>query len=593
MHGKNTRRLALSGGALAIALAFLLALTGASFAASSAGGGVLGILVERTEAPEGEEPPQSGDSVLSILLSSEQAEDVTVSFVVKVDGQEDESVFRTDVLEYGARVQRPDSDPAWPLDAWPGKDDGAPEPAFDCWCADEAGTRAWDFSEPVTAPLTLYAAFSQGEKVEIGLDANYEGAPAIEPIWRYPGSPYRELPQPARTGHVFLGWYGDREASGDAVAPESVVAGATTLYASWRPCAYRVRYVKNLESAGGPAWAEDPVAKSYGESFEVAGNEWFDPPANTRFTGWCTVAAPTEAVPGTRYAPGDEAENLASADGAWVDLYAQWEVTPIGSFTVTFDAAGGVWENGPGAADDETQKTVTVPAGSKVAEPGTEAEGAIPLPKKAGWQVSGWVCETASGEEAEWDFGRDAVNGNVTLRAVWALRLDVTLPVGVGFAIDATTGEAKGPDADKYALKSRTVAPVAVDALAAVSEQAELEGFFGLAEGAGWEDALEETSLSLKSAGAAQAVSLPLAGAQSGTTWRNAREIADAERPAWTLAAFSYSGVAFDEDWKGADPSNRLPVEFGLALSKKLEVRTNIDGPKPITHLVVTVSAQE
>ena len=81
---------------------------------------------------------------------------------------------------------------------------------------------------------------------------------------------------------------------------------------------------------------------------------------------------------------------------------------------------------------------------------------------------------------------------------------------------------------------------------------------------------------------------LPERGPLAMVAWQQ-----ELERAAYRLAAFSYAGAAFDPAWQGADPSERLPLELGLSIpTDKLQVRTDLDGERPITRLQVTVAAQ-
>ncbi len=261
------------------------------------------------------------------------------------------------------------------------------------------------------------------------------------------------------------------------------------------------------------------------------------------------------------------------------DSYLGILLSPIeaaGAVTVTFmlDA-------------DEVLTSVTVPWGGMVT--------AFEDPKRAGYRFGGWHEDAEGGGDA-WSFD-EPVREDLVLWARWDVRLDVTVPVAVGFAIDADTGAATGPDAGRYALKSRTVVPVEVDRLAVESAQDELDGFFELRAGAGgadaWHDALSGTELSVAAEGT-RAIRLPFAGEMTAPgMWAQVRPLTADEKAAFRLDAFDYdrAGTVFEGDaWQGADPSERLPLTLGLAVSERLKVRSGIDGMKPITHLKVTVA---
>ena len=419
---------------------------------------------------------------------------------------------------------------------------------------------------------------------------------------------------PTRSGFEFTGWYADRAsaaAAGDAGRFDfgAPIVTDTTAYAGWKRAGstpittWRVTF----ETDGGTYVPAQSV---------VDGQRAAEPTAPTKagwkFVGWFDG-------PGEDATEFDFAERAITAD---TTVYARWREPE--RFAVTFYAAGGEFAslgNGVGGEGglDLGVYTIEVLEGSRLpadAVPG--AEGCpVAAPKWAGWQFAGWYPEardeagagTGQGDYAggAFDFEGTPVEGPTNVFAKWTLRLDVTVPASVGLAVDAGTGKVTAPAMGEYALKSRTVRPVEVEALALESEQAELEGFFELPEGAlpdgapeadrlaAWRGALASTRLTLLAdAPGAAPIGLPLAGDADGSAWRSAYALAEAERAVYRMAAFSYAGTAFDELWQGADPSERLPLELGMSIpTDKLEVRADLDGPKSITHLRVTVSAKE
>lgn len=290
-----------------------------------------------------------------------------------------------------------------------------------------------------------------------------------------------------------------------------------------------------------------------------------------------------------------------------------YRTPPAGESTITFDAGKGAF------ADGAATRESVVPTGSLVAVP--EA------PKRVGWQFGGWHVAGAPDESWDsegasavpignaWNFSH-RVTGDMTLHARWELRLDVTVPVSVGFAVNADTGEAMGPEPGAYSVKSRTVVPVQVDRFDLESRDAELDGFFELsddAEGerplagansaivAAWEGALAGTKLSLKSEGADDPVELPFAGEHTALddkdgiaywAWIGGKPVPSDERDAWKLPA-SLRGIADPGVvWDGSNADRTLRIDFGLNVSDKLKVKVGQSAAVPITHLKLTVSAQ-
>ncbi len=263
--------------------------------------------------------------------------------------------------------------------------------------------------------------------------------------------------------------------------------------------------------------------------------------------------------------------------------------TPAGESTVVFDAGKGSFDEGAAVAER------TVATGVRIEPP-------APEPKRPGWKFAGWhVAGAPSGSWDDdgasalplgeaWDFTRP-VTEDLELHVRWELRLDVTVPVAVGFAVDAGTGEATGPEAGRCALKSRTVRDVEVESLALECRQGELEAFFE-APASGWQAVLAATSLSLGGE-RAPAIELPFAdGGSMGPTWQVTRPLTEAERMQWRVPAFSYGGLAPDDGWQGIDPCQRLALDVGLTVSDEFEVKVGQAGAVPIAHLKLTVSTK-
>lgn len=282
-------------------------------------------------------------------------------------------------------------------------------------------------------------------------------------------------------------------------------------------------------------------------------------------------------------------------------------VYPAEARTVTFDAGKGDFGNGPVLAR-------AVPAGSVV--------GAPVAPKRSGWKFGGWhlAGEPEEGWDAEgasavplgaaWDFS-SPVAEDVTLYARWELRLDVTVPVAAAFAINAETLEVKGPSAGAYVLKSRTVRPVVVESVGTVTQEANAKAFFRLSEKGqqgvsgtameqrAWARAIARTNVTLETEGfSGTALDIGLGDGtlrqdEAGAGyWSALRKVDDARRDAFTVPAFDYLRTLPDDAWEGRERCERLPLTIRLAVNDNLEPRVDIDGPKPITRLKLTVSAK-
>lgn len=417
------------------------------------------------------------------------------------------------------------------------------------------------------------------------------------------GCAVRPEADPVKSGHVFDGWYSDALCMRpfDFDAP---ITGDTVVYAKWKPTSTTsTSYTVMFDSQGGSTVGRQQVREG-----ACAARPATPTRAGYDFVGWYVDADAAAAA-------GEEGlYDFATPVMGNLTLYAGWREKP--KLTVTFEANGGSFED-----EGLSRIEVKVTEGSMVAPEDVPAD-----PRQAGWQFSGWHLAAEGGEGTggpgggsggsgvalgeKWD-PTAPVHADTTVYAGWTLRLDVTVPVSVGFAVDAASGNVTTPDMGAYALKSRTVREVTVDALALESDQGELDGFFALPEGAlpeeasasdevaAWRHALSATSLSVGCAGA-DAVRLALAGDMvdvgEGATWTNSYTLTDGERASYSIGAFSYasSGAAFDAAWQGQDPSQSLPLEFGMTIPMdRLEVRTDLTGSVPLTHLKLTVSARQ
>ena len=483
--------------------------------------------------------------------------------------------------------------------------------AFHSWRVGSPEGPMWSASSKVWQDTELYASWSRVEHV-VEFDA--AGGSAVSPRKVPHGEPVAE-PATSRPGYELVGWWLDADGDGAIGEGEGVydfaapVTAPIRLIAKWQEkgpdpvVEYEVRF--DLGYEGAPTVPSQTV--QYGR---VATRPAPDPEREGyEFRGWRTAA-------GGAGEAWDFATPITEAHvgaGNVLTLHADWHAPE--ELTVTFDAGCGAFEGAGEGGSGAREVAVAVMEGEPVAAP--EA-----APKRTGWQFAGWHAASegappedwdGDGESAvplgeAWDF-EDAVASSMTLHARWSLRLDVTVPVSVAFAVDASTGEATPPDPGRYALKSRTVREVEVEAAALRSEQAELEGFFELPAGAlpegatdaealaAWRGALSAASLAFApDAPGAPSVELPFAGERAGSAWLSSHALTDAERASCRLAAFDYadSGAALDEAWQGADPSERLPLRLGLSIpADRLEVRDGLDGMRPITRLALTVSARE
>ena len=121
---------------------------------------------------------------------------------------------------------------------------------------------------------------------------------------------YGDLPTPMRTGYVFGGWTGD----GRIWTADETVTTLTnqTFVAAWSP----IEYVVSFNGNGADAGTMDGQSFTYDVEQSLASNRYSR--ANYDFSCW------SNAVTAAIYRDGASVKNLASIDGANVELLAAW-----------------------------------------------------------------------------------------------------------------------------------------------------------------------------------------------------------------------------------------------------------------------------
>ena len=101
---------------------------------------------------------------------------------------------------------------------------------FTGWFSDAALTTPADFSAPITAATTFYAAWSAVVPVTVSFDSGLGSSIAPQVI--FPGGTLARPADPSRAGFTFTGWFSDAALTtpADFTAP---VTAATTFYAAW------------------------------------------------------------------------------------------------------------------------------------------------------------------------------------------------------------------------------------------------------------------------------------------------------------------------------------------------------------------------
>ena len=233
--------------------------------------------------------------------------------------------------------------------------------SFDGWYTDETYETAWNFDNPITENLTLYAKWVKNFRVVFNLNYSFK---QFETEVK-PGTPVEEPETPQREGFTFEKWYADPSFVNEYHFDDPVTEDLA-LYAAWT-CTL------TFDSNGG---TEIPAQ-------EVRTGEAPDEPLETpkkdglTFAGWYTNPSLTQPF------------NFGSGLQRATTVYARWTAL------VTFAANGGTG----------VMQAVAVNEGQMYS-----------LPSCAFTPPRGYRFDT-------WDLGpagtRIQVNGPVSLQAVW------------------------------------------------------------------------------------------------------------------------------------------------------------------------------
>ncbi len=237
------------------------------------------------------------------------------------------------------------------------------------WYSDSACTVAYDFSQPVSGDLILWAkwavatftvSFEAGEDCSVDAQTVEYGKAATQPS------------DPKVAGKTFLGWYGDAACTKPYDFSQGVYRD-TTLHAKWAVKVLGVRFVAN----GGTKVAAQDV--EYGKT--VARPQTDPEREGYAFVGWYADADLTQKF------------DFSTPVTANLKVYAKWALL----HTATFESNGGSEVDEQLVADDTAAQ-----------------EPAAPVRK--GFTFAGWCSDKLL--SCAYDFSA-GVEGDITLYAKW------------------------------------------------------------------------------------------------------------------------------------------------------------------------------
>lgn len=258
---------------------------------------------------------------------------------------------------------------------------------FSQWTTDAAGEHQYDFATPVTAPITLYAQWTEAKTISF----DTQGGSAVPAQQVKTGATAVRPDDPTRTGYTFAEWYASADYSGEPYDFTAPVTADTTLYAKWTPNKYTVTF----DTQGGSAVSAQQVAY---------GNLVTQPAAPTRegytFVGWAT-----DASGATPYGFGTPVTGNMT-------LYAKWDNTGTTYHTVTIHLSDG--ETYPSSLPQDM--TLFVKDGETVTIPD-------PAPTRDGYHFA--RLTTDEQRKSDYD-ATTAVTADMTLYAKWIKTWTVT-----------------------------------------------------------------------------------------------------------------------------------------------------------------------
>ena len=282
---------------------------------------------------------------------------------------------------------------------------------FSKWTTDVAGEHEYDFATTVSAPITLYAQWTEAKTVTFDV----QGGSEIAAQQVQTGKSAVRPENPERVGYAFAGWYTSADTSGSEYDFTAAVNDDVTLYAKWTPNMYAVTF----DSQGGSAVDAQQVAY---------GGYATQPATPTRdgytFVGWTTDAAGT-----TPYGFG-----MPVTGG--ITLYAKWDDAGATYHTVTIHLNDG----DDYSSDLPQDMTLFVKEGETLTIPDS-------APSRGGYRFAGLTSDEQ--RKTDYDAGT-AVTADMTLYAKWVKTWTVTFDTAGGSAVNSQTvddgGVAVAPD---------------------------------------------------------------------------------------------------------------------------------------------------
>ena len=221
------------------------------------------------------------------------------------------------------------------------------------WYTDISGGERWDFSQPVTQDMNLYARWEPVElAITVFADKKRDQSQQVAVMY---GEPVPLPPLPEIPGYRFTQWTKDKNGL-VPWDPKNKALSDTTLYAQWEPLVSSITYHQQIEEQHYETQSIETY--HYGEEISIVAPE---PLPDFAFIGWNTEADGS----GQMYKPGD----MLTMGEEDMTLYPQWTI-PVSaaaagsSHTMVLLSDGTlltVGSNTDGQLGDGTRKSSSTP----------------------------------------------------------------------------------------------------------------------------------------------------------------------------------------------------------------------------------------
>ncbi|NMN02490.1 InlB B-repeat-containing protein [Bifidobacterium panos] len=267
---------------------------------------------------------------------------------------------------------------------------------FEGWYTSATGGTQYNFSNPVTSNLTLYAHWTaKPSTYTVKFQPNGGTGNMSDQVVDRNTATKLKANQFSKTGYRFDRWTTSDSTKGQyldgaTLSNEPVSGDVMNLTAQWTANTYSVKYDTN---GGSGSIANQIFTYDKAQNLPTGSSLTYN---GYKLVGWNTRSDGS----GTNYSLGQSVSNLTSTNDETVTLYARWQPNAAATYSVSFSTNGGT----PTSIDSQW-----VPEGEKATRPAD--------PVREGYEFQGWFYWKNS-EELKFDFDTP-ITSSLSLHARW------------------------------------------------------------------------------------------------------------------------------------------------------------------------------